>query len=80
MLLTGFSLTLTPKWRIGLRRFDERAADVVIADEAEAKRNVRLFRIADGGADTGVGNRHDHVGRNAGLSRQGASESSSGLR
>ena len=53
-----------------LRRLDERAADVVIADQAEAQRQLRLFRIADRGAHARVGNRHDDVGGDAGLARQ----------
>ena len=57
-----------------LRRLDERAADIVIADQPEAQRNLGLFRIANRRADTRVGNRHDHVGVDAGFARQLAAE------
>ena len=57
-----------------LRRLDEGAADVVIADQPEAQRDLRFFRIADRRAHARVGNRHDDVGGDAGLARQRAAE------
>ena len=46
----------------GLRRLDERAAHVVIADQRLAERNARFGGIADGGGDARIGHRHHHVG------------------
>ena len=46
----------------------------MIADQAEPQRDLRLFRIADRGAHAGVGNRHDHIGVDAGLARQLAAQ------
>src|SRR6202035_2096086 len=46
----------------GLRRLDEGAADVVIANEAHAEGNFGFEREANGGGDTGVWNGDDHVG------------------
>src|SRR5580692_4973033 len=44
-----------------LRRFDERATDVVIADQAHAERNFRFECVADGGGHTGMRNGHDNI-------------------
>ena len=62
MLRTGFSFTLTPKWRIDGLRLNERAADVVIADQPHAQRNARRFGVPHRGAHAGIGHRHDDVG------------------
>src|SRR6185312_526850 len=45
-----------------LARFNERAAHVVIADEAKAKRNAAFGRKAHGGGNAGVGYRDNDVG------------------
>ena len=45
-----------------LRRLDERAAHVVIADQRLPERNAGFGGIADGGGDAGIGHRHDDVG------------------
>src|SRR5688572_17931753 len=55
-----------------LRRLDEGAADIVIANQAKTQRDLRFFRVADGGADAGVGNRHHDVGIDAGFARERA--------
>ena len=43
------------------------AADVVIADEADAEGDARLFRVAERGGDAGVGDGNDDIGGDAGL-------------
>src|SRR5208282_3658919 len=58
----------------GLRGFDERAADVVIANQAHAERNFRFERVADGSWHAGVRNGHDNVGVDRMLSREEAAE------
>ena len=50
--------------------FDERAADVVVADQPELQRDAALVGIADGRRDAGVGHRHDDVGLDGVLARQ----------
>ena len=62
MLRTGFSFTLHAEVPDRLLRLDERAADVVITDQAHAHGHPRLFGKSHRRADAGVGNRHDHVG------------------
>ena len=74
MLRTGFSFTLHAEVADRLLRLDERAADVVIADQAHPHRDARRLGEADGGADAGVGNRHDDVGLDRRLARQPAAE------
>ena len=48
-----------------LLRLDERAADVVVADQAHLHRQPGLLGVADRRAHAGVGNRHDDVGVDA---------------
>ncbi len=50
-----------------LRRLDEGAADIVIADDAELVGDARFLRIAERGRHAGVRHRHDHVGRRRAL-------------
>ena len=59
----ALSFTFTPKWRIGVLRLDERAADVVIADQPEVERQPGLLGVAERGRHAGVGHRDDEVGR-----------------
>src|SRR5262249_37358888 len=67
-------LELDPEIADRLRRLNEGAADVVVADQAHAKRNARLHRIADRGRNAGVGNRNDNVRLDRMLARQQAAE------
>src|SRR5262249_49026457 len=53
----GIELELHAEIADGLRRLDERAADVVVADEAHAEGNLGLERVADGGGNARVRNR-----------------------
>ena len=55
-------LDLDPEVADRLLRFDEGAPDVVVADQPELEGDSRLLGIADGGGDTRIGNRNDHVG------------------
>ena len=57
-----------------LRRLDEGAADVVIANQPHAQRDLRFFRVADRRADARVRNRDHHVGLDAGFTGQHATE------
>ncbi len=43
-------------------RFDEGAADIVVADDAEVERQAAFERVAHGGGDAGVGDGDDDVG------------------
>ena len=45
-----------------LRRLDEGAADVVVADDAELEGDAARFGIADRRRHAGIGNRHHDVG------------------
>ena len=47
---------------IGLVGLDERAADVVAADEADVERDAALLRVADAGGVAAVGDGEDDVG------------------
>ena len=53
-----------------LPRLDERAADVVIADQAEAERNAALGGVAHGRGHAGIGHRHNEIGVGRGFPRQ----------
>ena len=57
-----------------LLRLDERAADVVVADEAHLHRDARRLGEAGRRAHAGVGNRHDDVGVDRRLAREDAAE------
>ena len=57
-----------------LLRLDERAPDVVIADQPHAKRDARFLREPHRRAHAGVGHRHDDVGGHRLLSREHATE------
>ena len=58
----GIELELHAEIADGLLRLDERAADVVIADQAHAERQAGFEGVADGRGHAGVGHRHDDVG------------------
>src|SRR4029077_119776 len=58
----GLELELDAKIPDSLRRLDEGASDVVIADQAHAERNAGLESIANCGGNTGVRNGNDNVG------------------
>src|SRR5260221_2944595 len=58
----GIEFQLYAEIADGLRRFDESAADVVIAYEAHAEWNAGFEREADGGGDAGVWDGDDHIG------------------
>ena len=64
----------------GLLRLDERAADVVIADQPHAKRNAGFRRVADRRRHARIGHRRDDVGFHGMLARQQASQSLRGSR
>ena len=74
MLRTGLSFTRTPKWRIDCCGWMNVRPDVVVADEPHPHRDAALLGEADGGADARVGNRHDDVGLDRGLTRQRPAE------
>ena len=58
-----------------LARLDEGAPHIVIADQAEAKRNAAFGGIADGGRDAGIGHRDDDIGLDRRFPRQLPSQS-----
>ena len=51
---------------------DERAPDVVVADEAEGERDARLLGVAERRVHAGVGHGHDDVGLGRVLAREAA--------
>ena len=53
----------TPSSRIALRRLNERAADIVIADNTEFERHAGFLGISDCRGHAGIRYRHHHVGR-----------------
>ncbi len=55
-------LSLTPMWRIESLGWNEGAADIVVADDAEFEGNSRALRKADCGGHAGIGHRHDDIG------------------
>ena len=57
-----------------LRRLNERAADIVIADDAEFVGNAGGLRIAERRRHARVRHRHDDVGRHRGFTRQFGAE------
>ena len=58
----------------GLLRFDERAADVVIAHEPHAVGDPALLRVAERREDPRVGHGHDHIGNDRMLPREAPAE------
>ncbi len=54
----------------GVGRLDERAPDVVVADDAEIERDAGGFGVADRGRRAGIGHRHDEIGGGRVLARQ----------
>ena len=53
-----------------LFRFDEGAADVVVADEAEVERDAAFRGVAERRGHAGVRHGHDEISRHAGLARK----------
>src|ERR1700749_1163008 len=53
-----------------VRRLDEGTADIMVADDTQIERQLRLFRKTDGGGEGGIRHRHDHVGRGRRLARE----------
>ena len=53
-----------------LRRLDERAPDIMIADDSELEGNAAGLRVAERRRDAGIGNRHHDVGVGRRLARQ----------
>src|SRR5690242_13047984 len=70
----GVELELNAEIADGLRGLDERAADVVIANQAHAKRNFGFERIADGRGNTGIGDGNHNVGFDGMLAREQTAE------
>ena len=56
----------------GLRRLDEGAAHVVAANQTEFERQAGFFGKAKRGGNTGIGDRHHHVGIGRTFARQRA--------
>ena len=67
----GVQLELDAEIADGLRGLDERAADIVIADERLAEGQAGFGGVAERGGDSGIGNGHDEIG--IGRSIRGAS-------
>src|SRR5258708_2568060 len=57
----GVELQLYAKVTNGLRGLDERAPDVMVADQPHAERNAGLQRVADRRRHSRVRNRHDNI-------------------
>ena len=57
-----------------LLRLDERATDVVVADQAHSHGNARRIGEPNRGAHSGVRNRHDDICFDSGLTRQPPAE------
>ena len=74
MLRTGFSFTLHAEVADRRLRLDERAADVVIADQAHPQRDAGFLGESHRRAHAGVGNRHDDIGVDRLLARQDAAQ------
>src|SRR6266852_5944887 len=70
----GIELELHAEISDGLRRFDESASDVVIANQAHAKGNFGFERIADGRGHAGIGHGDDDIRIDGMLLREEASE------
>ncbi len=51
-------------------RFDEGAADIVVADDAELERDAAFGRVAHGGGDAGVWDRDDDIGIDVAFARE----------
>ena len=66
-IVHGIELEADAEVADALLGFDKCAADVMVADEAEAERQARLFRVAERSGDAGVGDGNDDVGGDAGL-------------
>ena len=50
-----------------VRRLDEGAADIVVADDAKLERHAAFCRVAHCGGNAGIGDRDDDIGRDAGF-------------
>src|SRR3954471_22333753 len=53
-----------------LRRLDEGAAYIVVADDAEFERDAGMLAVADGGGHAGIRHRHHDVNRHMALARE----------
>ncbi len=53
-------------------RLNEGAADIVVTDQSHAQRHAGFLRESHGGADAGIGHRHDDVGRHRLFAREDA--------
>jgi hypothetical protein len=53
-----------------LRRLDEGAADIMVADDAELVRDAGRLGVADGRRHAGIRNRHHHVGERRSFARE----------
>ena len=53
-----------------IRRLDERASDIVVADDAELEGHTRLLGVADGRRHPGIRHRHDEIAGHAALACQ----------
>src|SRR5437899_2079901 len=70
----GIELELHAEIADRLRGLDERAADVMIADQAHAEGNLGFEGVADGGGNAGIGHGHDDIGFDGMLAREEAAE------
>ena len=66
-LRIGIELELHAEVADGLRGLDERAADVVIADQSLAVGQAGFGGITERGGVAGIGHGHDDIGRRPGL-------------
>src|SRR5690348_5192216 len=57
----GIQLQADAEIADGLLGFDKRAADIMVADQAHAKRQAGLAGVTDGRRNSGIGHGHDHV-------------------
>src|SRR5262249_14432112 len=60
--LDGVQFNFDPKMPNGLLRINERASNIMIADEPCIKGNTSLLRIPQGRRNAGVRNGNDHIG------------------
>ncbi len=70
----GIELQLHAEIADRLLRLDERAAHIMVADEAHAKRHAGFLRISYRGGHARIGHGHDDVGRNVVFARQHAAQ------
>src|SRR6202795_4250606 len=68
--MNGVQFQLHPEVADSLLRLDESTSDVMVADEAEAKRNTTFGGVSDGRGIAGIGNRHDDIGVHRSFARK----------